>query len=45
VVEKAVDLVCPILGEERGRRLVDTILDLDRVGSVVGTLRPLLAGA
>jgi 2-methylcitrate dehydratase PrpD len=45
VVEKAIDLVCPILGDERGRRLVDTVLGLDRAESVVGSLRPLLGAA
>ena len=45
VVEKAIDLVCPILGDGRGRRLVDAVLGLDRAESVVGSLRPLLGAA
>ncbi len=45
VVEKAIDLVCPVMGDERGRRLVDTVIGLDRVDDLVGTLRPLLGTA
>jgi 2-methylcitrate dehydratase PrpD len=42
VVEKAIDLVCPLMGDERGRRLVDTVIGLDQVDDLLGSLRPLL---
>ncbi|MEZ0172334.1 MmgE/PrpD family protein [Microvirga sp. TS319] len=39
---KALDLVVPIIGEERGRTLVETVLRLDQLPKVSG-LRPLLS--
>jgi Uncharacterized protein involved in propionate catabolism len=42
VVDKALDLVCPVLGNEQGRSLVTTVLALETVDDLVGTLHPLL---
>jgi 2-methylcitrate dehydratase PrpD len=41
VFEKALDLVGPILGGERGKDLVSTLVAVDKVGDVL-SLRPLL---
>ena len=41
VVEKSLDLIAPILGKERGEKLVATITAIERVDDVVA-LRPLL---
>jgi 2-methylcitrate dehydratase PrpD len=42
VVDKAVDLVVPILGSEKGGKLVETLIGIERVEDLIATLRPLL---
>jgi 2-methylcitrate dehydratase PrpD len=42
VVAKAIDLIGPVLGKERGMALVDTMITIERVPDLVATLRPLL---
>jgi 2-methylcitrate dehydratase PrpD len=42
VIDKAIDLVAPILGAEKGRKLVETVIGIERVGNLIETLRPLL---
>lgn len=39
---KAIDLIVPVLGQERGRALVDTMITIERVPDLIATLRPLL---
>jgi 2-methylcitrate dehydratase PrpD len=41
VVDKALDLLAPILGRERGGQLVAAVIGIERVGDVLA-LRPLL---
>jgi 2-methylcitrate dehydratase PrpD len=43
VVDKALDLVAPIVGSARGRELVSTLMAIDKVDNVLA-LRPLLQG-
>ncbi len=42
VIDKALDLVGPVLGSEKGRKLVETVIGIERVEDLVATLRPLL---
>jgi 2-methylcitrate dehydratase PrpD len=42
VIDKAIDLVGPVLGPEKGRKLVKTVIGIDHVDDLVATLRPLL---
>lgn len=42
VADKALDLVEPVIGKARGKELIATLLEIDRVDDVVRTLRPLL---
>jgi hypothetical protein len=41
VVEKALDLIGPILGKERGNNLVAKLVGIDKVDDILA-LRPLL---
>jgi 2-methylcitrate dehydratase PrpD len=42
VIDKAIDLVGPVLGSEKGRKLVETVIGIERVEDLITTLRPLL---
>ncbi|HEY8368576.1 MAG TPA: MmgE/PrpD family protein [Thermodesulfobacteriota bacterium] len=42
VADKALDLIEPVIGKARGKDLIATLLEIDRVEDVVRTLRPLL---
>jgi 2-methylcitrate dehydratase PrpD len=44
VVEKSIDLIAPILGKERGDKLVAAITGIEKIDNVLA-LRPLLQGA
>jgi hypothetical protein len=41
VVDKALDLIAPILGRERGQKLIDAVVGIDRIETVLA-IRPLL---
>ena len=41
VIDKARDLMAPVLGEDRSERLIDAVYEIERVADVRG-LRPLL---
>ncbi|MDH3508485.1 MAG: MmgE/PrpD family protein, partial [Gammaproteobacteria bacterium] len=44
VIDKARDLMAPVLGDDRSERLIETVYAIERVTDVRG-LRPLLVGS